>query len=86
MVENITEEGQKELDKAWDEAMEEEWKMKTLENDLTPIVKRIIAKSYPEAFNLQPEGYKAFDTMVCGHIDKLVRAVNDFASNTGEKR
>ncbi len=83
---DISDEEQKEIDKSYDAAMEEEWKMKTLENDLTPIVKRIIAKNYPEAFRLDSEGYKSLDSLVWKHIDRLVREVNELASKmTAEK-
>lgn len=83
---NSPDEEQKELDKAWDAGTEEEWKMKTLENDLNPIVKRIIVKNYPEAFDLNSEGYKSLDSLVWKHIDKLVRDVNGFASKMREEK
>ena len=71
---------QEEIDRAYEAALEEEWRMKTLENDLTPIVKRIIAKNYPEAFHMDSEGYKSLDDLVWKHLNKLVRDVNEFAS------
>jgi hypothetical protein len=77
----VSDEEQREMDKAYDAAMEEEWKMKTLENDLTPIVKRIIAKNYPEAFGMDSEGCKSLDDLVWKHINALVRDVNNFANN-----
>jgi hypothetical protein len=76
----ISDEEQRDLDEAYEAAMEEEWKMKTLENDLIPIVKKIIVKNYPETFNLESEGYKALDNVIWKHIDRLVRDVNNFAN------
>lgn len=76
----ISDEDQRELDEAYEAAMEEEWKMKTLENDLIPIVKKIIVKNYPETFNLESAGYKALDNVIWKHIDRLVRDVNSIAN------
>jgi hypothetical protein len=75
-----SEEEERELEKAYDAAMEEEWKMKTLENDLTPIVKKIIIKNYPETFKPDSKEYGALDDVVWKHIDKLVRDVKKIAN------
>jgi len=82
----MSDEEQREVDKAYEAAMEEEWKMKTLENDLTPIVKRFIIKNYPAAFRLESEGYKALDSLVWKHVDKLVRDVNDVANTMAAEK
>jgi len=82
----MSDEEQRELDNAYEAAMEEEWKMKTLENELTPIVKRIIMKDYPEAFRSESEGYKALDSIVWRHVDRLVRDVNNAANSMAAER
>ncbi len=46
-ITDISDEEQEEIDKAWEAALEEEWRMKSLENDLTPIVKNVVARSTP---------------------------------------
>lgn len=76
---------QRELDKAWNAAMEEEWKMKTLENELTPIVKKIIVKNYPETFHLESEQHTTLDNIIWKHIDKLVRDVNNIANTMAKE-
>jgi len=74
------EEEQKEIDRAYEAALEEEWKMKTLENDLTPVVKKIIAKNYPETFQMDSKEYETLDKIVWKNIDRLVRDVNNIAN------
>ncbi len=77
---------QEEVDRAYEAALEEEWKMKTMENDLTPIVKRIIVKNYPEAFKPDSEGHQALDSLVWKYVDRLVREVNSLANNAAERK
>jgi hypothetical protein len=77
---DIADEEKEKLDEGYDAGMEKEWQMKTLENDLTPIVKRIIVKNYPETFKLDSKEYEDLDSVVWKHIDKLVRDVNKIAN------
>lgn len=70
----------RELDEAYEAMMEEQRKMKALEDDLTPFVKNFIVKNYPETFRLESKGYKALDNAIWRNIDRLVRDVNEIAN------
>jgi hypothetical protein len=82
----ISDEELRELDEAYEAMMEEQRKMKALEDDLTPFVKKIIVKNYPETFHLESEGYKALDDAIWRNIDKLVTDVNQIANTMGEEK
>ncbi len=82
----VSDEEQREFDEAYEAALDEEWKMKTLENDLTPVVKRIILKNYPETFQLESKEYEALDGIVWKHIDRLVREVNNIANTMAAEK
>jgi len=73
----ISEEDLRELEESYQAALEEQRKMKALEDDLTPIVKKLIVQNYPEIFHLEARGYKALDNAIWTHIDRLVRDVNN---------
>jgi hypothetical protein len=82
----ISDEEEKKLEEGYDAGMEKEWKMKTLENDLTPIVKKIIVKNYPDTFKPDSNEYEALDNIVWKHIDKLVRDVDKIANSMAAEK
>jgi len=81
-MKHLSREDQTENDEAFDAAMEKEWKMKTLENELTQIAKKIITRIYPEVFSPDSKEYEALDSVVWSYMNKLVREVNKVADKT----
>lgn len=81
----IPDEEFREMKEAYEAMMEEQRKMKSLEDDLTPVVKELILKNYPEFFHLESNGYKAFDRVIRRSIDGLIRDVNDITCTMGEE-
>ncbi len=81
----ISDEEFRKLDESYKAAMEEQRKTKSLEDDLTPVVKELILKNYPEIFHLESKGYKALDDVIWKSIDRLVRDVNKITFTMGEE-
>ncbi len=81
---DISDEEQDEIDKAWDAALEVEWRMKSLENELTPAVRKAILKNYANIFLPDFNAYNALESMIWKHVDRLVRDVNHLANSGGQ--
>jgi len=73
------------LDPLYEAMMEEQRKMKALEDDLIPIVKKLVVINYPEVFHLESKGYKSLDDTIWIHVDRLVRDVNEITCRLAEK-
>jgi hypothetical protein len=75
----LSEKDMREFDELYNAAMEEQRKMKALENDAIDALKKIILQHYPEVYNLESEGYKALEDVVWRVADKFVTDVNHVA-------
>ncbi len=82
----ISEDDLRELDEAYEAAMDEQRKINAFEDELTPFVKKLIVKIYPETFHLESEGYKALDSAIWRNIDRLITDVNHIANTLVEEK